>query len=92
MFDVTRLGTSLRNVNVSCTKARRSEVQPQSAQRTPSTCAARVWEQMSHFDPGMLMIGYLIKSDAMVDEILARVEFRPENGRGEGNSLRPVER
>jgi hypothetical protein len=42
VFDATRLGTVERNVNVSCTNERRSELQPQRAQRMPSTCAARV--------------------------------------------------
>jgi len=48
VFAVTRKGDAARrNVKASCTNVRRSETHPQSAQRTPSTCAAREWVQYS---------------------------------------------
>ncbi|HUR82834.1 MAG TPA: hypothetical protein VM733_18890 [Thermoanaerobaculia bacterium] len=41
MFADTRVGSEERKANASCTNVLRSGVQPQSAHRIPSTCAAR---------------------------------------------------
>ena len=49
MLFVTRTGSDERNARDCCLTVPGWEVQLQSAQRTPSMCAARLWEQMSHF-------------------------------------------
>ena len=45
-----------RNVKESCVNVRTSDVQLQSAQCVPSTWAARVWEQISHFFIGVAIL------------------------------------
>jgi hypothetical protein len=64
VFVTAPIGNVERNESGCCTNSRRSETQSQSAQRTPSTCAARECEQISQRLAGLFTQSILIKSDA----------------------------
>ncbi len=65
---VTRVGNVERNASICCTSSRRSDVQPQSAQRMPSTWAAAECRQRSHFFGAVFMNTMMIKSRAAAPE------------------------
>lgn len=61
----------VRNANDSWTNERRSDVQSQSAQRPPSTCAARECEQSGHFFVVLDVIAFVRIKIGAVDRNLS---------------------
>jgi hypothetical protein len=66
-----RVGNTERKASVCCTNSRGSETHPHNAHRTPSTCAAREWEQSSQRLLGLFTTWIFIKSDAQTPEFFS---------------------